>query len=872
MQNLSFLRRRFIKVRARPKVIDFCNPTRNSPGPIGSIYLSNLSQRAGVPIGSIRGLILKELVDNALDEMDRVGQPGQVTLTQDGEHTYTVTDQGRGFADSPQELAYRFSIAKPMVSSKQWRKPTRGCVGNGLRVIVASVASGGGRIKIKTRNQVVTLRPRLDGTTAIEDVKTIDWPIGAAITIEIDRNYHAHDGTLSWAKLAIELAQNSAEAFNRKPHPLWLDADHLALNMLAAIGTDRTLAWFVSQLDRCSSREVGQQITSKFGKGRLCRDLNKDEAAKLLELLQRLAATPIKPKQLGPMGRDAWKHKQLSDGYALEEGSFRTGRHEPFGRIPFLVEAWAGTFKPKSKRDDGKFFADEVYVVSVAGFTINRTPALLTATAYRAGRSRNVNLMLGSLSSELSLPQGRFQVAVNITSPYIPIVGDNKTPCLDDFEQEIVEAVQKAVRRSAHNNPPQRFSFSNDGEDDGDHQEDEEKPERIFQRSTILQVLPEAIERSGDRGYEFSQRSLYYRVRILVKGVIQAEPTYNYFCSVLTDYENEKGEIEKLIRDTRGVYVEPHGGELMPMGTVTVAAYARPAWSYSNILFLEKEDLVSALKKSGFLDRWDCFATSSKGFSTRAVRDLIDKIGSASGDEPTKFFCVHDADASGSLISQTLTKATKARAARTVEVVDLGFFPWTALSEGLLRETVERKSKYRRPVADYIKARDAANKIRNPNNEPNWESWLQNWRVELNAMTTAEFVDWMNSQFIKHGAAKVIPSEQLALQMVSETVETQLALAAEQKARAQRQAELGHLQDEMAKITEPLRKQVDKIEQEIADETKKRTADGLKKIKLAGSHAVGKIKAWLKRHNHSHWHSSIGAVGSEFISKSEDLR
>ena len=81
-----------------------------------SIYLVNLSQRAGVVRGLIRQLVLKELADNALDEMDRVGRPGEVTISQDGEHTYTVTDQGRGFGDSPEELAYRFSIAKPMVA------------------------------------------------------------------------------------------------------------------------------------------------------------------------------------------------------------------------------------------------------------------------------------------------------------------------------------------------------------------------------------------------------------------------------------------------------------------------------------------------------------------------------------------------------------------------------------------------------------------------------------------------------------------------------------------------------------------------------------------------------------------------------------
>ena len=686
-----------------------------------SIYVSNLPQRAGVPLSDIRALVLKELVDNALDEVDRIGRPGAVALTQEGEHIYTVTDQGRGFDDSPEELAHRFSIAKGMVSSKQWRKPTRGCVGNGLRVIVGAVVSGGGRIIVKTRNREVTLRPRLDGTTAVDSVIPIDWPTGASITIEIDRRYPGSDDSLEWARRAIALAQQSGPAFNRKPLPAWYDVDHLALNMLAAIGPSGTLAWFVSQLDRCTSREIGQEVTGRFGKGRLCRDVSKEEAAQLLRLLQWRTTSPFKPRRLGLMGADAWVHEQLTDGYVYEEGSFVTGRSEPHATIPFLVEAWAATCQTPDSRDD-----DDVYPVDVvsSGFTINRSPAIVDSFSSRNGRSRLANLRLGSEFIRLDIPQGAFDFAVNITTPFIPILGDNKTPYLEAFREQIKRAVERAITRAARNNPPVLVASRKDN-GEANEEEDEEKPERIFQRSAILQVLPEAIERSGDGGYEFSQRSLYYRVRILIKAIITAEPNYNYFCSVLTGYENDNGEIEKLIRDTRGVYVEPHGGELIQMGTVTVAAYIRPPWSYSNILFLEKEDLVSALRQSGFLDRWDCFALSSKGFGSRAARDLIDKIGASGKEEPTKFFCVHDADASGSLISQTLTRATRARAARLVEVIDLGFFPWVVLSEGLLREKVERKSSRRRPVADYIKDRDQANFYDNPNDEPNWERWLQ---------------------------------------------------------------------------------------------------------------------------------------------------
>jgi hypothetical protein len=244
----------------------------------------------------------------------------------------------------------------------------------------------------------------LNGTTAVEDVQPIEWPIGSAITIEIDRAYHAHDGTVSWAELAIQLAQNSGEAFSRKPSPHWFDVDHLALNMLAAIGTERTLAWFVSHLDRCSSREVGQQITAKFGKGRLCQDVNKEEAAELLRLLQWVAAAPIKPKQLGPMGRDAWKHEHLDDGYACEKGSFQTGRHEPFGNIPFLVEAWAATRRTNVEPVDSK---DDVYATDIVGFTINRSPAIVSYDSHREGRNRDVALNLGDAYLDLSVPKGR---------------------------------------------------------------------------------------------------------------------------------------------------------------------------------------------------------------------------------------------------------------------------------------------------------------------------------------------------------------------------------------------------------------------------------------------------------------------------------
>jgi hypothetical protein len=720
-----------------------------------SAYIANLPQRAGVPKHQIGQLVLKELVDNALDEMDRVGQPGEVTLERHQDNVFTVTDRGRGFDDTPEELAYRFSIAKPMTSSKQWRRPSRGCVGNGLRVIVGSVVTGDGRITVRTRNREVVLHPRLDGTTAVDQVRPIDWPVGTAITIEIDSAYLDRSALMEWAQLAIQLARQSGPAFTRKPSPLWLDANHIATNMLAAIGPVKTVAWFVAQLDRCSAREVGQLITERFGKGRLCRDMNNAEATDLLSMLQQVAAL-IRPKQLGPMGREAWKHTNLLHGYACEEGSFQAGAHAPFGQIPYLVEAWAATCEPDTENED------DVYAVYPVGVTINRTPALIERSCYREGWSRTVNLWLGSVHCELSLPKGAYRIALNISSPFVPILGDNKVPHLGNFQQTIINAVEAAVRRSARNCAPILFSKSNGNNDgNGNGPNDGETPEKRTQRDSVLEILArgEAQQRASGGTLEFNQRSLYYVVRESVPGL-----SATYFGSLVTEYENEHGEIPLMFRTDRGVFYEPHGGEVTALGTLTVRQYERGSWRYGTVLVCEKEDNVHMLRQAGIAERFDCFLLSSSGFTTRALKDLIDYIGGT--HEPVRMFAMIDGDAHGSMIYQTLVKETKARDARNIEIINLGLFPWEALAGGLPPETGLAEQRRKRgkgryiAVADYIKNRDIENRCTgNPNNEPDWQTWLQDNRVELNAMTSPQRVAWVERKFSEHKVKKVIPPD-----------------------------------------------------------------------------------------------------------------
>jgi hypothetical protein len=47
-------------------------------------------------------------------------------------------------------------------------------------------------------------------------------------------------------------------------------------------------------------------------------------------------------------------------------------------------------------------------------------------------------------------------------------------------------------------------------------------------------------------------------------------------------------------------------------------------------------------------------------------------------------------------------------------------------------------------------------KDRAPNRQ-SWDEWLQSHRVELNAMTTPQFIAWLNRKMAEHGEGKLIP-------------------------------------------------------------------------------------------------------------------
>ena len=149
--------------------------------------VEGLCQKAGVPPGKLRSLVLKELADNALDSARAVGIGiGELP----NGRGYFVEDQGPGIGGTPGEIAALFSIARPMVSTKLLRLPLRGALGNGLRVVAGAVLASSGSLVVITHSKRIALRPERDGTTRVVNVKAVKFPVGTRVEISFGPRSH----------------------------------------------------------------------------------------------------------------------------------------------------------------------------------------------------------------------------------------------------------------------------------------------------------------------------------------------------------------------------------------------------------------------------------------------------------------------------------------------------------------------------------------------------------------------------------------------------------------------------------------------------------------------------------------------------------
>jgi hypothetical protein len=216
-----------------------------------------------------------------------------------------------------------------------------------------------------------------------------------------------------------------------------------------------------------------------------------------------------------------------------------------------------------------------------------------------------------------------------------------------------------------------------------------ERPPRWSQKEIVFSVLPQAMRNAGS---SFSARDLYYAVRPLYQhhiGYERKELKYSYFSqTLLTQYQEEHGEISGLWRDPRGNLHEPHSGKSISLGTREVAAYEFPQYQFDKILYVEKEGEIPKLKAARLAEKYDMAIVGGKGYPTEAVRDLFSH---AEGGE-YQLFVFHDADIDGYNIARVLGEETRRMPNHNVNVLDIGLTVEDALEMGLPGERFNRKA------------------------------------------------------------------------------------------------------------------------------------------------------------------------------------
>jgi hypothetical protein len=710
--------------------------------------IDELSMKAGVPSWKLGAHLPKELVDNALDAS------GWCDIGEVGDRGFYVQNSGEGIDLA--RVADLFSFKRPHMSSKFWRRPSRGLLGNALRVVAGTVYATNGKLRVYTSGQAMNLIPHADGTT---EVQVTGEYKGDGTRVEVQLGSDAGQIDLTWAVQA-RLLSRYGEGYKGKTSPHWYTSQDFRELCLSA--KNEKISALVSQFDGCASK-VGA-ITRGF-KGRDAPTISLDEARLLLKTMKE-ASAPVKPSRLGYCGPEC-----KTGAYVKEEGTYKLISNGEITEIPYVVEAWTTLDSSASIR----VYVNKTPTTGEAHATHNKNRLILWGCGLEVcdglilkkekdeyKKERLAALERGE--AEPKKPMGIFigkrppSVDLSVIVPYVPKTTDAKAPDLSLLAVGIKTAIAKSIRKAKRDSPT-----------GATHNH----------KSIVLECLDEAIWLTGS-GKRFSQRQLFYKVRDIVQKTGAGELKWSNFQKIITDHENEIGhDIPLMTRDDRGTVYHPHTGEMMSLGTLMVEVYKPPDWTYNKVLFIEKEGFFPILIGEKWPERRDCCLITAKGQATRGCKDFFD--GLKDNKEGMKFFAIHDADAAGTVIYEALQEETRARGARKVSIENWGLEVQEGLAMGLVPEDLEEKERYR-PVASYVSEKDA--------------DYLQTHRVELNAMTTPQFIEWLDTKMEKFGQGKLIPPDAVIAQEfyndVSENIKEQIKerILREQDFEGQCQVEL----------------------------------------------------------------------------------
>jgi hypothetical protein len=298
--------------------------------------------------------------------------------------------------------------------------------------------------------------------------------------------------------------------------------------------------------------------------------------------------------------------------------------------------------------------------------------------------------------------------------------------------------------------------------------------ERPFdQTEAAALVLPKAyLVASANGTLPANPRQIYYAARPeMLRLTEKTSISSRYFCQTLMiEFMRRRPDLTaswNIAWDDRGHFTEPHTGLEIGLGTLAVRSYIGrirkpktldagvsavkadtmgPEGRYSAVLFLEKEGFTQILEAARIAERYDIAIMSTKGMSVTAARILVEEL---CGRRGLTLFVLHDFDVAGFSIKHTLvTSNRRHQFQHPIKYIDLGLRLADVEEMELVAEATSNDG-------DEDKLRERL-KI-NGATEAEIEFLLSDERVELNAMPSDVFIQFVERKLNEHGVAKVIP-------------------------------------------------------------------------------------------------------------------
>lgn len=562
---------------------------------------------------------------------------------------------------------------------------------------------------------------------------------------------------------------------DRPTAPHWYTQDRLR-NLIALLldsdrragGRSRSVNEFVRQFNGLSGTLKAAAVTKAADlHGAMLSDLidgddlNPGKVASLLLAMQQ-EAKPVKPEALGVIGEAHCRQALETMGSEPASIVYRCIKGMSDG-LPYVVEVGFG-MRPS---DFGS--------VIVQG--VNFSPAIKSPFS-------EVDIALSEARVQRYDP---VDMIVHLACPRVEYTDHGKTHAR--LPTGISEALAKAVKLVT-----KRFTDAKRRADREDRIRESDlqallKAEnaQVTVKEAAWQVMEDAyLMASGHKNYPANARQIMYAARQPVIELTGKEKPWkhsSYFTQkLLTAFVEAHPELTAdwdVVFDDRGHFSEAHTGLRIGVGTLAVRRYVAgwhdrlswkeevpklptrvvtsgPALRYRYVLFIEKEGFDELLSKARIAERYDIAILSTKGMSVTAARTLVERLSECG----VTILVLHDFDESGFTISHTMGNDTHRYQFKTQpNTVDLGLRLDDVQEMDLQSERVEydRKDDPR----PFLMKRGATTKeadflVREKRHDGKWLGR----RVELNAMTSDQFIRWLEAELEAHGVVKFIPDQE----------------------------------------------------------------------------------------------------------------